>query len=179
MIDAKLIPSLIELADKERLPVSQKAVWSIVNATRGGTDEQIQYLMDTGALKIYSKWLSQRGLLCGVPFDTLMAVMNATEKLLNFGKRQKKFHKYQVNQVAVEFKSLHGFTFLRKIQQNRKQIFSDEMVEKAGSIIMDHYYESDGEDVSNELAVKVPKNYKCMKCKSIGDHWIMQCNANW
>jgi importin subunit alpha-2 len=47
VIDANIFPILIEILSKGEFKPRKEAAWAIVNATSGGTPEQIRYLFNS------------------------------------------------------------------------------------------------------------------------------------
>jgi importin subunit alpha-1 len=51
VIDADLIPSVIQLVDTNDFEVKREAVWVLRNAIKGGTPKQFEYLINHGVVK--------------------------------------------------------------------------------------------------------------------------------
>ena len=50
MIDANIIPALIDVMGKAEFKTRKEAVWAIANAASGGSPEQIQFLVNQGCI---------------------------------------------------------------------------------------------------------------------------------
>lgn len=46
VIDANIIPMLIEILGKAEFKTRKEAAWAVTNATSGGTPEQIRYVIN-------------------------------------------------------------------------------------------------------------------------------------
>ena len=51
MVDAGIVPPLIHLLGTAEFDIKKEAAWAISNATSGGTNEQLKYLVSQGAIK--------------------------------------------------------------------------------------------------------------------------------
>jgi importin subunit alpha-6/7 len=51
VIDANIIPQLVQLLSTSEFDIKKEAAWAISNATSGGSPEQIRYLVDQGCIK--------------------------------------------------------------------------------------------------------------------------------
>lgn len=51
MIDADLIPPLVHMLGEAEFDIKKEAAWAISNATSGGRQDQIKYLVNCGAIK--------------------------------------------------------------------------------------------------------------------------------
>lgn len=54
VIDANIIPMLIEILGKAEFKTRKEAAWAVTNATSGGTPEQIRYVINTIRTLIYT-----------------------------------------------------------------------------------------------------------------------------
>lgn len=54
VIDANIIPMLIEILGKAEFKTRKEAAWAVTNATSGGTPEQIRYEINTIRTLIYT-----------------------------------------------------------------------------------------------------------------------------
>ena len=50
MIDANIIPPLIQLLSTAEFDIRKEAAWAISNATSGGTPDQTKYLVSQGCI---------------------------------------------------------------------------------------------------------------------------------
>lgn len=51
VIDANIIPQLVQLLSTSEFDIKKEAAWAISNATSGGSPEQIRYLVEQGCIK--------------------------------------------------------------------------------------------------------------------------------
>ena len=61
MIDANLVPKLLEILSNAEFEVKKEAAWAIANMTDGGTPEQLNYLVQN--VRTLHHNISQRILL--------------------------------------------------------------------------------------------------------------------
>lgn len=50
MIEANIIPPMVDLLQTAEFDIKKEAAWAISNATSGGTAEQIKYLVEAGCI---------------------------------------------------------------------------------------------------------------------------------
>ena len=137
MIDANLIPGLINILRNDKYEVTKEALWAVCNAISGGTDKQVSYLVHQGVI----------AQLCGFLNNyrykkSLLIAMEGITKILEIGK---KLSKDGINQYAEYVEESGGVDYLERIQSDVS--VPDNIYEKAAQIVMDYF---DGEVMEND-----------------------------
>ncbi|KAF8080468.1 hypothetical protein N665_0940s0004 [Sinapis alba] len=134
VIDANLIPSLVHLAQNAEFDIKKEALWAISNATRGGSNDQIKYLVEQSCIKPLCDIL-----LC--PDTTIISVcLDGLENILKVGEVEK-YTKGHMNYSQL-IEDAEGLEKIEKLQSND----NIEIYEKAVKILETYW---DDDDVSH------------------------------
>lgn len=80
--DTGLFPELIDIINRAEVRTRKEAAWAITNATSGGSIEQVEYLVECGAIQALC------GLLHVVDNKMIQVAMNGLENILKAGQVQ-------------------------------------------------------------------------------------------
>ena len=83
VIQANIIPSLINLLNEAPFVIRKEAAWAIVNATSGGNRSQIQYLVNRGVIGPLVSLLDTRN------EKILLVAMDGLYNILKCGENKK------------------------------------------------------------------------------------------
>lgn len=137
VIDANLIPSLVHLVQNAEFDIKKEALWAISNATRGGSHEQIKYLVEQSCIKPLCDML-----VCQDP--TIISVcLDGLESILKVGEVEKSRGDLNYSQLVED---AEGIEKIEKLQSNE----NNEIYEKAVKILETYWAEEDDEEEIQE-----------------------------
>ena len=172
VIDYDLIPLLIQSVKTETFDIAKEALWGLSNATDGGNDKQIQYMVNYGIIQVFCKFIKRYYIDGngdgGKSLRVLMVTLEGIENILAAGKRLSLFKE---NKYVIYVKEYGGIDCLEQLQCIKDQSICDKAVE-----IVTRYFDLNECCCLERVNVIVPARYVCFKCKSVGKHWIMDCN---
>ncbi|KAG7537227.1 Armadillo [Arabidopsis suecica] len=123
VIDANLIPTLVNLAQHAEFDIKKQAVWAISNATSGGSHDQIKYLVEQGCVKpLCDLVVCSDVMINSVCLDGLENILKAGEAEKNTG---------DVNCYLQLIDAAEGVEKIENLQKHE----SDEIYEKALKIL--------------------------------------------
>ncbi len=146
VIECNIIPALIKLLNNNSSFEKKDALWAISNATRGGSPEQIRYLVEQGCIK------SLCDLLTAGDDPLVNVALEALENILKAGKMDS--HTLNVvagaagrNLYAGEVEAVGGLDKIDQLQSHR----NIDVFEKAVDILVSQEddYGCDDDDDAN------------------------------
>ncbi|KAJ0232287.1 Importin subunit alpha-5 [Hirschfeldia incana] len=138
VIDANLIPSLVHLAQNAEFDIKKEALWAISNATRGGSHEQIKYLVEQSCIKPLCDIL-----VCQEP-SIISVCLDGLENILKVGEVEKSTG--HMNYYCQLVEDAEGLEKIEKLQSNE----NNEIYEKAVKILETYWVEEDDEEEIQE-----------------------------
>jgi len=101
VIDANIIPALIDIMGRAEFKTRKEAAWAITNAVSGGSAEQIRFLVDQGCIPPLCN------LLTVMDGKIVQVALNGLEHVLRAGLQESKQHG-GVNMYAVAIEECYG-----------------------------------------------------------------------
>ena len=137
MIDANIIPPLIQLLMNAEFVIRKEAAWAIGIATMGGLPEQIKVLVTQGCVPPLCELLGVATAWGGDPNPNFMIlVLEALENILKVG-----LHPYTElgqsglpNMMAIVINEADGLTKIKNLQQQH-EIENDDIYIKTTKIL--------------------------------------------
>ncbi|XP_071491820.1 uncharacterized protein [Diadema antillarum] len=121
MIDANVIPMVIELVEVQPLPVQKEAAWVIVQITAGHTAsvQQIRHVAKLGWVKPFCSNLDSED--CEVVRISLEALLALLDKL---GEKKKKKGRGKAGSYSEEIKACGGYHYPLPFHYDRIYLFT-------------------------------------------------------
>ncbi|KAH9313009.1 hypothetical protein KI387_028044, partial [Taxus chinensis] len=134
VVDANIIPFLVQLLQTAEFDIKKEAAWAISNATSSGSPEQIMYLVSQGCIKPLCD-------LLGCTDPRIVAVcLEAIENILKVGEAQKELgNTAGMNPFAHSIDDVEG---LEKIENLQNHI-NNKIYCKAVKILETYWTEDD------------------------------------
>jgi len=101
VIDANIIPALIDVMGRAEFKTRKEAAWAITNAVSGGSADQIRFLVDQGCIPPLCN------LLTVMDGKIVQVALNGLEHILRAGLQESKLHG-RVNLYAVAIEECYG-----------------------------------------------------------------------
>ncbi|KAL0692430.1 hypothetical protein Bca4012_059610 [Brassica carinata] len=137
VVDANMIPSLVHLAQNAEFDIKKEALRAVSNATRGGSHDQIKYLVEQSCIKPLCDIL-----VCQDP--TIISVgLDGLENILKAGEVEKSTGQMNYCQLIED---AEGLEKIERLQSNEKS----EIYEKAVKILETYWDEEDDEETQQE-----------------------------
>jgi len=133
VIEARIVPRLIQLIKTSDFDIKKEAAWALSNATSGGSPEQIRYMVNEGLIEPLLDLLQT-----SEPRIVLVA-LEALDNLLRVGDRDAR--ESHVNEYASEIEKLHGIDRLEELQKHPNQEIYDRAVQ-----ILENYFAAEEDD---------------------------------
>ena len=114
MIDANIIPPLIQLLMNAEFDIRKEAAWAISNATSGGLPEQIKMLVTQGCIPPLCE------LLKVADPKIVMVALEGLENILKVGDTESK-QTGQPNMMAIVINEADGLTKIENLQQHENE----------------------------------------------------------
>ena len=105
MIDANIIPALIDVMGRAEFKTRKEAAWAITNAVSGGSADQIRFLVDQGCIPPLCN------LLTVMDGKIVQVALNGLEHILRAGLQESKMHG-GMNLYAVAIEECYGTVLL-------------------------------------------------------------------
>ncbi|CAF1920745.1 unnamed protein product [Brassica napus] len=137
VIDATMIPSLVHLAQYAEFDIKKEALCAISNATRGGSHEQIKYLVEQRCIKPLCDIL-----VCQDP-SVISVCLDGLENILKVGEVEKSSGHLNYSQLV---KDAEGLEKIEKLQSND----NNEIYEKAVKILETYWVEQDDDEETQQ-----------------------------
>jgi importin subunit alpha-1 len=135
VIDANIIPPLVQLLATAEFDIKKEAAWAISNATSGGTHDQIKYLVNQGCIKPLCDLLTcQDARIVTVSLEGL-------ENILKVGEAEKDLVAGGINLYARYIDEAEGLEKIENLQTHD----NNEIYEKAVKILETYWLEDDEE----------------------------------
>jgi len=140
VIDAELLPFIIDVLGRGDYKTQKEAMWAITNLTSGGTPQQILQLVELKVLPPLSSMLNvQDAKTVTVALDGIHNILNAAAKV----------SEEVVNRVAVMLEECSGLDYIEKLQEHE----NERIYNKSAQIIEEYYKEEDTETQQNQPQV--------------------------
>ncbi|WJX95925.1 hypothetical protein P8452_77189 [Trifolium repens] len=139
VIEAGLIASLVNLFQNAEFHIQKEAAWAFYNASSGGTNEQIKYLVSQGCIKPLCDLL-----VCPDP-KIVTICLEGLENFLKVGEAEKGFVNTgdDVNLYAQMIDDAEGLKKIEKLQSHD----NNEVYENAVKILKTYYLVEDDEEM--------------------------------
>lgn len=133
--DTGLFPELIEIINRAEVRTRKEAAWAITNATSGGSIEQVEYLVQCGAISALC------GLLHVVDNKMIQVAMNGLENILKAGQSQAGAPGFEDgnNKYAVLVEECGGLDKIEVLQQHE----NPEIYQRAYNLIEKYFGNED------------------------------------
>ncbi|KAL5996527.1 hypothetical protein ACLOJK_026607 [Asimina triloba] len=137
VIDANIILPLVQLLQHAEFDIKKEAAWAISNATSGGSNEQIHYLVSQGCIKPLCD-------LLGCPDPRIVTVcLEGLENILKVGEAEKELgNNGGVNIYAQLIDECEGLDKIENLQSHD----NNEIYEKAVKILERYWVEEEDEE---------------------------------
>ncbi|GAU36039.1 hypothetical protein TSUD_208090 [Trifolium subterraneum] len=138
VIEVGLIASLVNLFQNAEFDIKKEVVWAFYNASSGGTNEQIKYLVSQSCIKPLCDLL-----VCHDP-KIVTICLDGLANFLKVGKAEKSFGNTgdDVNLYAQMIDDAEGLEKIEKLQYHD----NNEIYEKAVKILKTYYLSEDGDE---------------------------------
>lgn len=133
--DTGLFPELIDLINRAEVRTRKEAAWAITNATSGGSLEQVDYLVQCGAIQALC------GLLHVVDNKMIQVAMNGLENILKAGQAQAGTPGFEEgnNKYAVLVEECSGLDKIEYLQSHE----NPEIYQRAYNLIEKYFGNED------------------------------------
>jgi importin subunit alpha-2 len=135
VIDANIIPALIDVMGRAEFKTRKEAAWAITNAASGGSPEQIRFLVDQGCIPPLCN------LLTVMDSKIVQVALNGLEHILRAGQHDAKLLGV-TNHYAVLIEECYGLDKIEFLQNHENQ----DIYQKAFDIIEQYFGTEDEED---------------------------------
>lgn len=132
-----MIPSLVHLAQYAEFDIKKEALCAISNATRGGSHEQIKYLVEQRCIKPLCDIL-----VCQDP-SVISVCLDGLENILKVGEVEKSRGHLNYSQLVED---AEGLEKIEKLQSND----NNEIYEKAVKILETYWVEQDDDEETQQ-----------------------------
>jgi len=146
VIDANIIPPLIQLLANAEFDIKKEAAWAISNATSGGTAEQIRYIVYQGCIRPLCDLLT-----CS-DVRIITVALEGLENILKVGEKDSKASN-GVNQYANVIEEAEGLDKIEQLQNHQ----NNDIYEKAVKIL-ETYFAAEEEDAAIAPNVDLTQN---------------------
>lgn len=133
-----MIPSLVHLAQYAEFDIKKEALCAISNATRGGSHEQVKYLVEQSCIKPLCDIL-----VCQDP-SVISVCLDGLENILKVGEVENSTGGQRNYSQLIE--DAEGIEKIEKLQSND----NNEIYEKAVKILETYWVEEDDEEAQQE-----------------------------
>lgn len=137
MIDANIIPHLVSILKTSVFDIQKEAAWAISNATSGGEDEQIRFLVAQGVIPPLCDLFT-----CADP-KMIMVAMEAIENILRVGKKDATTTG-SANRYSDHVEECGGLDNLEMLQRHD----NEEIYDKAVKILRNYFDSEEAEDAT-------------------------------
>jgi importin subunit alpha-6/7 len=105
VIDANIIPALVEVMGKAEFKTRKEAAWAVANAASGGSQEQIRFLVHQGCIQPLCN------LLTVLDNRIVLVALNGLEHILKSGQQASQANNGN-NEYAMMVEECYGICFL-------------------------------------------------------------------
>eukprot|EP00916_Digyalum_oweni_P011221 GHVL01018719.1.p1 GENE.GHVL01018719.1~~GHVL01018719.1.p1 ORF type:complete len:512 (+),score=98.64 GHVL01018719.1:38-1573(+) len=140
VLNVGLIPPLVSLLSTAEFDIKKEAAWAISNATSGGSQQQVEYIVECGAIKPICDLLTAN--------DTkiINVALEALDNILRAGKQKQKDANLDVNPYCALVDQGGGLNSLEVLQED----LNEAVYQKVVNIIENYFpFEDEEEDSSN------------------------------
>lgn len=118
VIDGHVIPQLIQILMKEDFEVRKEAAWAISNASSGGSESQIEYLVEAGAIQSLSNLLD-------VDETNIVSVsLEGLENILEMGDNKKVKDSLVENPYVPYFQACDAIQKIEALQNKKNEMLA-------------------------------------------------------
>ncbi|OZJ05618.1 Importin subunit alpha [Bifiguratus adelaidae] len=142
VIDANLIPPLINILATADFKTKKEACWALSNATSGGLNkpDQIRYIVSQGVIKPFCDMLTAQD------NKIIQVALDGLENILKVGEQDKANDPEGINRYALHVEECGGMVKINELQMHDNL----EIYKKAYNIIDKYFPDDEGDD--NNLA---------------------------
>jgi len=144
VVDAGIIPPLIQLLANAEFDIKKEAAWAVSNTTSGGSPEQIRYLVQQGCIKPLCD------LLTVSDARIITVALEGLENILKTGEKDAKASG-GINQFATLIEEADGLDKIETLQNHQ----NNDIYEKAVKILELYF---GGEEEDSTLAPQMDAN---------------------
>lgn len=150
VIDTGIFPELVEIIDRAEVRTRKEAAWAITNATSGGSTEQIDHLVQCGAIQALCQLLN-------VADNKMITVaMNGIENILKAGQAQVGQPGFEnVNKYATIVEECGGLDKIEFLQAHENA----EIYQKTYNLI-EKYFGNEDSDTNINPVVDANNQYR-------------------
>eukprot|EP01025_Chloroclados_australasicus_P032313 TRINITY_DN3275_c0_g1_i4.p1 TRINITY_DN3275_c0_g1~~TRINITY_DN3275_c0_g1_i4.p1 ORF type:complete len:549 (+),score=80.48 TRINITY_DN3275_c0_g1_i4:238-1647(+) len=146
VIEAGLIPPLVQMLTFSELDIKKEAAWAISNATQGGAPEQLEFLAGVGCIK------PMCDLLACHDQKVIQVALDAIRNFLELGRNKQMQEGADAKNVYIQaIEDADGITKLEDLQSHQ----SEAIYNKAVSIL-ETFFDTEEEQMAAEV-VHVPE----------------------
>ena len=138
VLEAGLMPALVDALANADFDVKKEAAWAISNATCGQVPEHIKYMVETGAMKPLCDLLEVQDA------RMITVALDAIENVLKVGQAEADRAGSDENPYAVSLEEADGLDKLEELQSHA----NNDLYEKAMGILEAYFGEEEEEDVN-------------------------------
>lgn len=144
VIDKGLFPDLIDIINRAEVRTRKEAAWAVTNGTSGGSAEQIEYLVQCGAIQALS------GLLNVVDNKMIQVALNGLENILKAGQALTETPGFEdgTNKYVVIVEECGGLDKIEYLQSHE----NPEIYQRAFNLI-EKYFGNDDTDTNIDPVV--------------------------
>jgi len=137
VIDANIIPPLVQLLSNAEFDIKKEAAWAISNATSGGTADQIRYLVNQGCIKPLCD------LLACSDARIITVALEGLENILRIGEKESK-SRGTANVYAAFVEEAEGLDKIENLQNHQ----NNDIYEKSVKILESYFAAEEEQDNS-------------------------------
>lgn len=137
MLDANIIPPVLKILAEGEFKTRKEAAWAISNATSGGSDEQIKFLVQLGCIKPLCD------LLTVMDVKIVEVALDGLENILRIGEAEAEYRASDVNECADFIEQCGGLDKIEFLQSHQNQ----KIYSKAYQIIETYFRDDEQGDM--------------------------------
>ena len=138
MIENNIIPPLIQLLSNAEFDIRKEAAWAISNATSGGNEQQIKFLVQQGCIRPLCD------LLTGSDAKIVTIALEGIENILRVGEEEARAMNTP-NQMAIYVSEAEGLNKIEDLQQHS----NNDIYEKAIKILETYFGVEEEEEMTS------------------------------
>eukprot|EP01084_Bolivina_argentea_P265573 450212_1 len=139
VIKAEILPSLINILKNGKYEIAKEALWAISNATSGGDDAQIKYLVNLGVIPSVCSFLKKV-----TSTKIFLVSLECLENILSIGSGKENINNYGQNRYAVAVEECGGLKLLEELTANDQ--IPNEIYEKIIGLLEEHWQQENEEN---------------------------------
>ena len=138
MIENNIIPPLIQLLSNAEFDIRKEAAWAISNATSGGNEPQIKFLVQQGCIRPLCD------LLTGSEVKIVTIALEGIENILQVGEVEARANNTP-NQMAIYVSEAEGLSKIEELQQHS----NNDIYEKSIKILEAYFGVEEEEEMTS------------------------------